>query len=64
MSQLELTNHEYCQSTIKLKEAIEDNFLILGQSLMAIRDEQKYARGFTPDLDLPEVCFGVALSKF
>lgn len=42
MSSLELTNHQYCEQTKKLKEAIEENFLVLGQRLKVIRDEQRF----------------------
>ena len=38
----QLTNYNYCQETIKMKEQIEIAFIAMGERLMKIRDQHLY----------------------
>ncbi len=39
----EITNFNYCQETVKLKQTIETSFLSLGERLSKIRDNRLYS---------------------
>lgn len=41
------TNHEFLESTIALRDEIEQGFLVLGERLKKIRDEQLYEPEYT-----------------
>jgi len=42
----EKENYDFCQQTIELKEDIENQFLVLGQRLLQIREKRLYEAGY------------------